>query len=200
MIPAFARRWLSRGRTLGRRAGYQLAPGPRGGRRLHLGCGGDYWPGYVNVDASPASQADLCLDFTGLRAAFEDGSIAEVSMIHSLSYLRLWQARDLFRDLHALMEPGGRLILELPDLAKCASHALASSGRLDDYLEGVRGLYAFDLNEIAAKAMFTTYAFGWSSWHLKLELEEAGFRDVTVMDPQTHDRRTWRDTRIEATK
>jgi hypothetical protein len=152
----------------------------------------------VNVDADRRANSDVCLDFTEVGAVFSDASVSEVVMIHSLSYLRLWQARDLFKDLKRLMQPGGRLIIEFPDLAKCARMALDSDAQPERYLEAVRGLYAFDLDQIASRAMFTPYAFGWSAWHLKLELEQAGFRNVRVCDPQTHERRLWRDTRLEA--
>ena len=190
-------RWL---RTRFRRARHQLVPRAAQNVRLHLGCGPDYWKGYVNVDVDPAANSDLCIDMTEIGAAVRDGSVSEVVMIHSLSYLRLWEARDLFSTLVRLLQPGGRLTLELPDLAKCARRALDSDGDLDAYLEGVRGLYAFDMGEIARRRPFTPYAFGWSAWHLTRELEQAGFRDVIIRDPETHERRVWRDIRIEAIK
>jgi hypothetical protein len=173
---------------------------PDGKVRLHLGCGGDYWPGYVNVDASPNAVCDLRMDLARISDLYPDGSVTEVVMIHSLSYLRLWQAHDLFGDLYRLLEPGGRLIIELPDLAKCARKVSESEGDLTNYLEAVRGLYAFGMEQIKRREMFTPYAFGWSSWHLKQELEYAGFRQVTIGDPKTHGQRVWRDTRVEAVK
>lgn len=173
---------------------------PDGKTRLHLGCGQDYWSGYVNIDSSPNAESDLCADFLGLRAHFADGSVAEVAMIHSLGYLRLWQARELFADLHRILEPGGRLTVELPDLAKCAAKALESEQDVPSYIEAVRGLYAFGMDQIESREMFTPYAFGWSAWHLRRELELAGFRDVRVLEPRTHGPRPWRDSRIEAVK
>jgi hypothetical protein len=173
---------------------------PDGKVRLHLGCGGDYWPGYVNVDISADAVCDLRMDFTRISELYSRNSVAEVVLIHSLSYLRLWQARDLFVDLCRLLEPGGRLIIELPDLAKCARKALASESNVADYLEAVRGLYAFGMDQIENREMFRPYAFGWSGWHLKLELEKVGFQRVTLHDPQLHGQRVWRDMRVEATK
>src|SRR5438132_1706036 len=80
---------------------------PDGKVRLHLGCGQDYWPGWVNVDAGPTAVCDLRADFTRVRDLYSDNSISEIAMIHSLSYLPLWQARELFRDLFSLLEPNG---------------------------------------------------------------------------------------------
>jgi hypothetical protein len=168
--------------------------------RLHLGCGQDYWSGYVNVDISTDSLSDLCMDFSRIGELYSQDFVAEVVMIHSLSYLRLWQARDFFFEMYRILEPGGRIIIEFPDLAKCAKKALASEGNIDEYLEAVRGLYAFGLDQISHREMFTPYAFGWSSWHIKQELESAGFIDITISAPQTHENRVWRDTRIEARK
>ena len=168
--------------------------------RLHLGTGEDYWPNWVNIDSSPNAVCDLRMDFTQIRERYDDNSIAEVAMIHSLSYLRLWQARKLFVDIYTLLLPGGRLIIELPDLAKCAIHALKNENNIGEYLEAVRGLYAFDMNQIENCDMFTPYAFGWAGWHLKKELEHIGFVQVMLSEPRTHGPRSWRDIRVEATK
>jgi len=168
--------------------------------RLHLGCGSEYWRGYVNIDNSPGANCDVCLDFTRIEERFQPGSVSEIVMIHSLSYLRLWQAREMFGGIYRLLKPGGQLIVELPDLAKCARKALAHDGALDGYLEAVRGLYAFGLDQICNREMFTPYAFGWSAWHLQLELKRAGFRRVDLSDPLTHGQRLDRDIRVTATK
>jgi len=173
---------------------------PDGKVRLHLGCGKDYWPGYVNVDVSSDALCDLRIDFTLIGEHYSQDSVAEVALIHSLSYLRLWQATDLLTNLYRILEPRGILVLELPDLDKCAQKALESKGNVGAYIEAVRGLYAFDMEQIERKEMFTPYSFGWSSWHLQQELEKIGFRNITVRDPQTHGQRIWRDTRIEARK
>jgi len=168
--------------------------------RLHLGCGGEYWPGYVNVDVDPAANADLIMSFTDLPSVCAPSSISEVVMIHSLSYLRLWEAQELFEGLHLVMAQGGRVIIELPDVVKCAAAMTACPEPNDDYIEAIRGIYAFGVDQLINREEFVTYRFGWSGAHLKKELESAGFFDVKIMDPQTHGARTWRDVRIEATR
>jgi SAM-dependent methyltransferase len=168
--------------------------------RLHLGCGQDYWTGYVNIDVSLDAESDLCLDFSRIGEWFAESSVAEAVMIHSIAYGRLWEARRLLRDLHRVLVAGGRLVIETPDLAKCAAQALDAKDDLPRYLEAVRGLYAFDMEYIEREEPFVPYAFGWSAWHLREELEKAGFREVQVLDPRTHGPRVWRDTRIEAVK
>jgi hypothetical protein len=169
------------------------------GLRLHLGCGVQRLEGYVNIDADPSARADVFLDFKDLRFCFRGGSAREILMIHSIAYLNLWQARDLFLQFRTLLAPGGKLVLETPDLEKCVAKIREAGEERSfnpAYLEGVRGLYAFGLEQMEAKRDYRPYAFGWAAWHLKEELETAGFRDVRILEPLTHE--PWRDVRVEA--
>ena len=169
--------------------------------RLHLGCGNVHLDDWINIDVTDKSMADLVMDFKNIKNNFQPGSVREILMIHSISYLRLWEARDLFSDVFSLLEPNGRLILEFPDVIKCAT-AITTDNKLtvEHYLEAVRAFYAFDMEEIKEKAAYVPYAFGWSGWHISRELENIGFSNIAVSDPQTHNQRTWRDTRVEAIK
>jgi hypothetical protein len=91
--------------------------------------------------------------------------------------------------------------MEFPDIVKCSKVIVKNDAEdLDQYIEGVRGIYAFDMDQIKKKAHFTPYAFGWSAPHLKNVLLETGFTTVRSEDPLTHGARIWRDTRIIATK
>lgn len=175
--------------------------GPAAGKiRLYLGSGLDYRPGYVNVDIDPLSAPDLTMDFRQIGDLYADGAVAEVVMIHTLGYLRLWEARELFAVIYRLLEDGGRLVIELPDIEKCLHAAMAARGNVQDYLEGMRGLYAFALPEVESRSCYVPYAFGWTAWHLEWELRRAGFHRVIISEPQAHGNRTWRDLRCEATK
>ncbi len=167
--------------------------------KLNLGCGPMHLDGYINIDGDPRACADFYVDFKDVGTAFSKGSVAEILMLHSLSYLNLWQARDLFLAVRDLLRPGGRLVIELPDIENCARKLLESSGDLQPYLEGVRGVYAFDPSQVKKKLPIVPYAFGWSAWHLRQELLEAGFHSTSQHPPQFHGQ-IWRDVRIEAIK
>jgi hypothetical protein len=167
--------------------------------KLNLGCGPMHLGDYINIDGDTRACADFYMDFDELGDAFASDSVKEILMIHSLSYLNLWQARNFFRVAYRLLRRGGELVIELPSIEKCATHLLASQGDLPAYLEGVRGIYAFDMTEISNQIPFTPYSFGWSAWHLEQELRVAGFDRFVIADPHFHDQ-PWRDFRIEATK
>lgn len=95
---------------------YFLDPIPREARILEIGCGsrwaGDYlkqngWTGYVGVDLFPP--ADIVGDIRqwrelGLAAASFDAILAFEVIEHV----------DCFAECHALLKPGGRLLLTSP--------------------------------------------------------------------------------------
>jgi len=168
--------------------------------RLHLGCGDVSLASWVNVDGSSDSSADLVMDFRDVGQVFLPDTVDDILMIHSLSYLRLWEARDLLRSLNSLLRSGGKLVLEFPDIEKCAAAILERKGDEASYLEAVRGIYAFDTGQVTRRETYQPYAFGWSAGHLVRELEAAGFRDIAVKLPETHGQLAWRDSRVEATK
>ena len=167
--------------------------------RLNLGCGPMHLEDYINIDGDPAACADFYMDFSELSDSFAPESVREILMIHSLSYLNLWQAKNFFVDAYRLLLTGGKLIIELPSIEKCAQRLLDSEGDEAEYLEAVRGVYAFDLSQISNQIEFTPYSFGWSAWHLEQELRAAGFREFVVTEPHFHEQ-PWRDIRLEATK
>jgi len=168
--------------------------------KLHLGCGTIYLKDYVNIDVSTDSVADIVCDFRDIFKLYPINSVSEILMVHSISYLRLWEARDFLKDCFQLLKEGGCLTLEFPDLEKCASLLLQSNTDYTNYIEAVRGIYAFDLGQINRKEHFYTYAFGWSAWHIKKELSEIGFSFIDIESPKTHENRIWRDTRVVAVK
>lgn len=168
--------------------------------RLHLGCGSDYLDGWLNIDVTEKSKADVIMDFKNIKGNFESNSVSEVLMVHSISYLRLWEARDFFSDIYSLLKTGGRFALEFPDIVKCSKVVLENENEIEKYLEGVRAFYAFDMGQIKRKDKYHPYAFGWSAWHISFELKRIGFTKISIMEPQTHGPLLWRDTRIEAIK
>ncbi len=168
--------------------------------KLHLGCGDVHLDGWINVDGNPASAADVVMDFRRIGGTLAAATVDEVMMIHSLSYLRLWEARDLLATLHEVLKPGSKFIAEFPDVEKCAL-AIGRAGKdVTSYLEAVRGFYAFDPGQIARRRPYTPYAFGWAAWHLEQELKAVGFAAAETRPPLTHGALAWRDSRVEATK
>lgn len=166
--------------------------------RINLGCGDDYRKDYYNVDSNPAANTDFCINFLQIDRIFAQESVSEILMLHSLNYLNLFQARTLFVKAHRLLKGGGRLIIETVNLEKAINKILSSTGDFNEYLEGVRALHAFDPGMVQRGEAYTPNAFSWTAWHLRAELNAAGFSSVELLPPQTH--AAWRDMRAEARK
>ncbi len=167
--------------------------------KLNLGCGKEYRDGWVNIDIDKSVRTDICCDFINLKQHFNPGSVDIIYMIHSISYLNLWEANKFFRDAYDLLNIGGVLDLEFPDILKCSKIILESPDN-SNYIEAVRAIYAFDLDQIKNKEIYRPYAFGWSGLYMKNVLLEIGFSQIDILEPETHEMRNWRDTRIVAVK
>jgi len=167
--------------------------------KLHLGCGTVYMKDYVNIDVSSDSVADIVSDFRDIYKLYPADTVSEILSVHSISYLRLWEALDFFKECFQLLKMGGHLVLEFPDVEKCASLLIESKNDYANYIEAVRGIYAFDLGQIQRKESFYTYCFGWSAWHIQEELKKIGFKNIICTEGMLHNYE-WRDTRVEATK
>ena len=81
-------------------------------RRLNLGCGHDYKPGWVNLDRDPRCGADVAHDLDDLPYPFADGEFEYVYASHVLEHVE-----DLFAtlaEIERVLEPGGTLHVRVP--------------------------------------------------------------------------------------
>lgn len=79
--------------------------------RLNLGCGTDIREGWVNLDVAPLPGVDVVHDLRELPLPFEPDRFVEVLCKDVLEHL---EYSAVLRDLHRVMAPGGRLIVEAP--------------------------------------------------------------------------------------
>lgn len=94
--------------------------------KLHLGSGGSYLPGWINVDnfeyenndtSRTDSVYDIKMDIRELDV--EDDSVDEIMLIHVMEHFVRWESIGLIKQFHRKLKPGGLLIIEMPDLDKC---------------------------------------------------------------------------------
>lgn len=156
--------------------------------RLNIGCGNKKIEGWIGIDLD--GEPDIRADIRTLP--FPDDYAHEAMAIHVLEHIWRWQALDVLREWFRVLQPGGKLILELPDLIKCAENILTHT----DPRRGIWGLYGDPgyCNELMS------HKWGWTPRELKAELQTAGFRKIKFRDPQFHGRRNYRDMRLEAYK
>ena len=100
--------WLKQPRRRG-------APVGEGPRRLHLGCGADVRPGWINLDSRPWPGVDIVADLDACRSRklpLPADSIDEFMGNHILEHMN--DPLALMEELHRIAKPGAKLVFRVP--------------------------------------------------------------------------------------
>lgn len=163
---------------------------------LHIGCGDDIKPGFINIDEfNPRAEQQIPIQAINYPNNTVD--LIEGNMV--IEHLALHEARKFICKAHQMLKTGGQLILEVPDLNKVCQLILVFSED-PEYLEkgafGLRGLFG----EPKPKMTIGDYhKWGYTPTTIKTLLLEAGFNRITISDGMSHCY-PLRDMRVEAIK
>lgn len=86
--------------------------------KLNLGSGDMPLPGYCNVDIAPergGRTPDVVCDVTNLQM-FPNDVADEIISIHVIEHFWRWDVVDILREWVRVLKPGGKMILETPNL------------------------------------------------------------------------------------
>ena len=83
--------------------------------RLHIGCGENPLPGWLNTEYFPASLSLIHLDATR-RFPFADGSFDRVYSEHVIEHLPLAGGVNLLAESCRVLRPGGRIRISTPPM------------------------------------------------------------------------------------
>ena len=100
--------------------------------KLNLGSGGSPVAGYVNVDLAPDREGmapDVICDVRRLEV-FSDDYADEVMSIHVIEHFWRWEVVDILKEWVRVLKPGGKLILECPNLITACEELLKDPNRL----------------------------------------------------------------------
>ncbi|MEI6984956.1 MAG: methyltransferase domain-containing protein [Rhodospirillaceae bacterium] len=107
------------------------------GRRLHLGCGQRYIPGFYHIDARPWPHVDYVARIERLDF-ISDATVDLIYASHVLEHFSRWECLPVLKEWGRVLRPGGVLRLAVPDFAACAK--LYYEHGLEDALNGLIGL------------------------------------------------------------
>jgi predicted SAM-dependent methyltransferase len=113
-----------------------------GALRLHIGCGTNPLPGWINIDRiARAPGVATTIDPTALPYA--DGSVDEVLAEHVFEHFSFADEAVVWREMARVLRPGGRLVIEVPDFAwVCETFLAARDEWREFYIVGHPDHYA----------------------------------------------------------
>ena len=97
--------------------------------RLHIGCGPNILPGWVNIDRVAHAPGVRCdLDLAALP--WPDGSVEAVLAEHVFEHFSFAEEAEIWPEIARILRPGGILTLEMPDFEWVCAQFLAAQ---DDF-------------------------------------------------------------------
>jgi SAM-dependent methyltransferase len=114
--------------------------------RLNLGCGDKILPGYINVDVvsdRAGNKPDFVTDIRSLKS-IPDSFAEEVLAVHVVEHFWRWEVLDVIKEWCRVLKPGGKMILECPNLRSACEEFLRNEelGALPGP-EGQRTMWVF---------------------------------------------------------
>jgi predicted SAM-dependent methyltransferase len=142
---------------------------------LHLGCGLDSFPGFVNIDRVRTPATDFVVDIRR-ELPFATQSVRGIFHQHAFEHIdRLRGGRTLLRESARVLVPGGLLRMGIPDLAKYVAAYL----RFDKQFAAAIGLGDADhAAHILNHAFAHGHRFMYDFDAISAELRDAGFLDI----------------------
>lgn len=165
--------------------------------RLNIGAGDKRITGWTGIDIVPGKGVDIVSPMHAIPLPNECAE--ELMAIHVIEHVFSWEAPAALSEWNRLLKPGGKLILELPDVLKaCRNLAkdIKTSKKYPDQLS-MWALYGDD----RWQNPLMMHKAGWWFDRLRPVVEAAGFTNVTEHPTVFHAvGRDVRDFRLEAYK
>ena len=169
--------------------------------RLNLGCGDKILPGYVNVDVAPSRNGrrpDVLCDLRKL-ASFGNSSAEEVMAIHVVEHFWRWEVVEVLREWVRVLRPGGRMVLECPNLASACREVLEGPPQaVGPGQEGQRSMWVL-YGDPRWQDPLMVHRWGYTPQSLAQVMQEAGLVNVR-QEPAQFKMREPRDMRVVGEK
>lgn len=169
--------------------------------RLNLGCGDKILDGYINVDvveSRSGKKPDLLCDLHLLKP-FADNSVDEILSVHVVEHFWRWEVLDILKEWVRVLKPGGKMILECPNLKSACEEFLKNpDAAAFGGPEGQRSMWVF-YGDPRWRDPYMVHRWGYTPESLAKLMLEAGLV-YARQEPAQYKLREPRDMRVVAEK
>lgn len=120
--------------------------------RLNLGCGKNKIEGYVNIDVEEACEPDLVHDFLKAPLPYEDNSVDEILLFHTIEHINKRLHIVLLMEFWRVLRPNGTIIISFPEFSRCIDNWKTNKSGMREFWEATifgRQLYPSDFHVCA---------------------------------------------------
>jgi SAM-dependent methyltransferase len=161
--------------------------------KLNIGCGTDYRPGFINLDASDElNKVDKLIDISvdSLADHFQENSVDLILANDIIEHHFHWEAARILGDFHRILKPGGECEIRVPDCEKIIrSWGLSIERKLtllfggQDLPQGIQP----DMEASRKKyPQLFCHKYGWTRDRMERELSGIGFREIMFASSGTN--------------
>ena len=185
-------------------------------RLLSLGSGKDVRPGWVRLDGDPEVRPDIIASVPPLPREVLALRWDVIELNHFLASLWAWEATELLKQIWQVLKPGGKVVIETPDIAFCARHLImhdtkgdsqnhyyqqyeeppSTTGSWEEGQLSVRGFYG----NPNSHNKFESNKWGYYPRSLRRLLVDCGFDEAGIVELPAQYHVPVRDFRMEATR
>lgn len=149
--------------------------------KFNMGCGAERIPGYMGVDKN-SDRADFRMDAFELEVP--DECADEVLAMHFIEHLPQHRAPEMLTKWFKMLKPGGKVVMETPDLDELCKQILESEG-YDKHTVALALFGAYVENpddpEIKEKGALSPHLWGYTPKTLSELCEAVGFKDIQIL-------------------
>jgi SAM-dependent methyltransferase len=170
--------------------------------KLNLGCGDKILEGYVNVDVAESRKdmkPDVLCDLHDLSEHFEDNTADEILSVHVVEHFWRWEVEDILKEWVRVLKPGGKMILECPNLISACQQFLSNPDlHAGPGPEGQRTMWVF-YGDPSWQDPLMNHRWGYTPNSLGFVMHQAGLEQLK-QEPAQFKLREPRDMRITGIK